>query len=98
MSGRSSPRAKYYRGSTDGRRPLGHDPLAKVRAAYDVVVIGSGLAGLTATNVLGKLGHRHFDGPFLRRCLAHCSDSLCSRASPSMGSLPSSSICRTFMR
>ncbi|MBK8181157.1 MAG: NAD(P)/FAD-dependent oxidoreductase [Planctomycetes bacterium] len=58
MSGRSSPRAKYYRGSTDGRRPLGHDPLAKVRAAYDVVVIGSGLAGLTAANVLGKLGHR----------------------------------------
>ncbi len=25
---------------------------------YDVVVIGSGLAGLTAANVLGRAGHR----------------------------------------
>ncbi len=33
------------------------DPLAKARSAYDVVVIGSGLAGLTAANVLAKLGH-----------------------------------------
>ena len=50
--------AKYHRGSTDGKRALSHDPLAKARANYDVIVIGSGLAGLTAANVLGKLGHK----------------------------------------
>ncbi|HUR27783.1 MAG TPA: FAD-binding protein [Planctomycetota bacterium] len=51
-------KAKYFRGSTDGKRPLGHDPLERVRAAYDVIVIGSGLAGMTAANVLAKLGHK----------------------------------------
>lgn len=50
--------ARYYRGSTDGKRPLRHDPLASARPEYDVIVIGSGLAGLTAANVLGKLGRR----------------------------------------
>ncbi|HTF89893.1 MAG TPA: FAD-binding protein [Planctomycetota bacterium] len=35
-----------------------HDPLAKARSAYDVIVIGSGLAGLTGANVLAKLGHK----------------------------------------
>ncbi len=34
------------------------DFLKDVQPAYDVVVIGSGLAGLTAANVLGRAGHR----------------------------------------
>jgi phytoene dehydrogenase-like protein len=49
---------KRYRGSTDGKRPLGFDPLAKARSDYDVVVIGSGLGGLTCANILGRAGHR----------------------------------------
>ena len=32
--------------------------LKGVRSAYDTIIIGSGLAGLTAGNVLAKLGHR----------------------------------------
>lgn len=51
------PERRYFKGSTDGKRPLRHDPLAKLRARYDVVVIGSGLAGLTAANILGRAGH-----------------------------------------
>ncbi|MCE9593584.1 MAG: FAD-dependent oxidoreductase [Planctomycetes bacterium] len=34
------------------------DPLANARAGYDVIVIGSGLAGLTAANVCAKFGHK----------------------------------------
>ena len=34
------------------------DFLKDVQPAYDVIVIGSGLAGLTAANVLGRAGHR----------------------------------------
>jgi len=49
---------RYFKGSTDGRRPLRVDPLARAAERYDVVVIGSGLGGLTAANVLGRLGHR----------------------------------------
>jgi len=33
------------------------DPLADVRDQYDVIVIGSGLAGMTAANTLGRAGH-----------------------------------------
>jgi phytoene dehydrogenase-like protein len=33
------------------------DPLQDVRDAYDVVVIGAGLAGLTAANALARAGH-----------------------------------------
>ena len=33
------------------------DFLHNVKPAYDVVVIGSGLAGLTAANILGRAGH-----------------------------------------
>jgi len=36
---------------------MGKDWLEGVEEAYDVVVIGSGLGGLTSANVLAKLGH-----------------------------------------
>jgi len=48
---------RYYRGSSDGKRPLASDPLAKIRASYDVIVVGSGLGGMTAANILGRAGH-----------------------------------------
>jgi len=51
-------RTKYYRGSSDGKRPRNTDPLKDARSEYDLIVIGSGLAGLTAANVLGRNGHR----------------------------------------
>ncbi len=51
-------RTKYYKGSTDGKRPLRADPLRDAKPDYDLIVIGSGLAGLTAANVLGRSGHR----------------------------------------
>jgi len=35
---------------------MARDPLHGVQDAYDVIVIGSGLGGLTAANYLGKLG------------------------------------------
>ena len=31
--------------------------LKDIQSAYDTVVIGSGLAGMTSANVLAKLGH-----------------------------------------
>ena len=34
------------------------DFLAGARSEYDVVVIGSGLAGMTAANILGRAGHK----------------------------------------
>lgn len=34
------------------------DFLAGIRDEYDVIVIGSGLAGMTAANLLGRAGHR----------------------------------------
>ncbi|TAJ21263.1 MAG: NAD(P)/FAD-dependent oxidoreductase [Planctomycetota bacterium] len=36
---------------------MARDPLEGARARYDVVVVGSGLAGLTAAVVLGRAGH-----------------------------------------
>ena len=51
----SEPR--YFKGSSDGKKPREADPLSKAKASYDAIVIGSGLAGMTAANVLGKLGH-----------------------------------------
>jgi phytoene dehydrogenase-like protein len=49
---------RYFRGSSDGKRPVAFDPLAAIRPAYDVIVVGSGLGGLTAANILGRAGHR----------------------------------------
>ncbi len=51
------PARRYFKGSRDGKRPIRFDPLASVRPAYDVIVVGSGLAGLSAANVLGRAGH-----------------------------------------
>ncbi len=48
---------RYYSGSQDGKRPLTRDPLERAQDRYDVIVIGSGLAGLTAANILGRAGH-----------------------------------------
>ena len=33
------------------------DPLRKVREHYDVIVIGSGLGGMTCAKVLSRMGH-----------------------------------------
>jgi phytoene dehydrogenase-like protein len=49
---------RYYRGSTDGKKPAAVDPLSRARGRYDVIVIGSGLGGLTAANVLARAGRR----------------------------------------
>ena len=49
---------RYYKGSSDGKAPLKGDPLAGARDRYDVLVIGSGLAGLTGANVLAKAGRK----------------------------------------
>ena len=57
MTAPEIPRPKYFRGSTDGKKPLRFDPLEKAKRSYDVIVIGSGLAGLTAANILGRAGH-----------------------------------------
>lgn len=52
------PERKYYKGSSDGKAPLSGDPLERARDRYDVIVIGSGLAGLTAANVLARAGRK----------------------------------------
>jgi phytoene dehydrogenase-like protein len=49
---------KYYKGSTDGKAPFHGDPLQGVASAYDVVVVGSGLAGLTGAVVLARAGRK----------------------------------------
>ena len=37
---------------------MSKDWLKGIKSAYDTVIIGSGLAGLTAANKLAKLGHK----------------------------------------
>ena len=49
---------RYYVGSTDGKRPDKRDPLKGAADHYDVIVIGSGLGGLTAANILGRAGRK----------------------------------------
>src|SRR6476620_169117 len=39
------------------RRPMAKDFLQNARDQYDVIVIGSGLAGMTAANTLARAGH-----------------------------------------
>ncbi|MBL8858171.1 MAG: NAD(P)/FAD-dependent oxidoreductase [Planctomycetes bacterium] len=53
-----SEQRKYYKGSSDGKAPSSADPLEGVAERYDAIVIGSGLGGMTAANVLGKAGRR----------------------------------------
>jgi phytoene dehydrogenase-like protein len=48
---------KYFKGSRDGKAPSSLDPLRGAKDRYDVIVVGSGLAGLTAANVLARAGH-----------------------------------------
>ena len=52
----SAPDRRYHLGSRDGKRPELRDPLRGAKDRYDVVVIGSGLGGLTAANILGRAG------------------------------------------
>ena len=49
---------RYFRGSGDGKMPRRSNRLSQASPDYDLIVIGSGLAGLTAANVIGRLGHR----------------------------------------
>jgi len=46
----------FFVGHRDGKRPLKSDPLKGVAERYDVIVIGSGLGGLTAANILARAG------------------------------------------
>jgi len=47
---------RYFKGSTDGKAEFRGDALEGVAGRYDVIVVGSGLGGLTAASVLAKAG------------------------------------------
>lgn len=49
---------KYFKGSSDGKQPRSSSAVANAKSSYDLIVVGSGLAGLTAANVLGRLGYK----------------------------------------
>tara|TARA_R110002072_G_scaffold205303_4_gene363216 strand:+ start:695 stop:2176 length:1482 start_codon:yes stop_codon:yes gene_type:complete len=51
-------RKHYFAGSRDGKRPAKRDALTGAADAYDVIVIGSGLGGLTAANILARAGRK----------------------------------------
>jgi phytoene dehydrogenase-like protein len=51
----TTPAGLRARKAEDQRRGVDH--LKGIKPAYDVIVIGSGLAGLTSANVLAKAGH-----------------------------------------
>jgi len=48
---------KYYKGSGAGKAPTARNPLEGARDRYDTIIVGSGLAGLTAANILARAGH-----------------------------------------
>jgi len=54
----SSTGKKYFTGSRDGKAPLRADPLLRAAERYDAIIIGSGLGGLTAANILGRAGRK----------------------------------------
>jgi all-trans-retinol 13,14-reductase len=49
---------KYFRGSRDGKAPFPADPLDGAESYYDLIVVGSGLAGMTAANVMARAGFK----------------------------------------
>ncbi|MCP4029559.1 MAG: hypothetical protein GY736_25015, partial [Sphingomonas sp.] len=50
MTDQKRSKPAYFKGSRAGKKPVKGDPLANVQANYDVVVVGSGIGGLTAAN------------------------------------------------
>jgi phytoene dehydrogenase-like protein len=49
---------RVLRGSSGGRLQQKANPVEKAKGEYDVIVIGSGLAGLTGANVMATQGYR----------------------------------------
>jgi all-trans-retinol 13,14-reductase len=49
---------RVLQGSSGGRLERKHNPVEKAKSEYDVIVIGSGLAGMTGANVMAMQGYR----------------------------------------